>query len=128
MYASAVFGARFALRLSDHRKRASGQYDLAALGRRPDHCRGREYGDYLLGDDYETPWWDYRNAIGTVRFDGAVTNIGAGTFHDCTSLTTVMIPAGVTTIGARAFSACEKLTSATIPEGVPAIDVYAFAG
>ena len=56
----------------------------------------------------------------------SLTDIGEGTFSNCTSLTSVTIPEGVTSIGSNTFSWCTSLTSVTIPEGVTAIGSGAF--
>ena len=57
-----------------------------------------------------------------------VTIIGAGSFCDCSGLTSVTIPKGVTIIGQNAFSGCSGLTSVTIPDSVTSIMGSAFEG
>lgn len=63
-----------------------------------------------------TAWHTYINmtvgwliAIGEVRADEGVTNIGACAFSDCSHLKTVILPATLTEIGAGAFRGCEDL-------------------
>ena len=55
-----------------------------------------------------------------------VTNIGSGTFYNCSSLTSITILNSVTSIGDGAFEYCKSLTSVTIPNSVTSIDEYAF--
>ena len=55
-----------------------------------------------------------------------VTSIGASTFEDCTSLTSVTIPDSVTSIGDGVFRNCDGLTSVIIGEGVTSISNQAF--
>ena len=55
-----------------------------------------------------------------------VTNIEAGAFSGCATLTSVTLPTGLTSIGAYAFSGCRSLTSMTIPESVTSIGDGAF--
>ena len=57
-----------------------------------------------------------------------MTSIGAGTFADCSSLTSVTIPNSVTSIGGGAFEGCSGLTSVTIGSGVTSIGNRAFDG
>ena len=55
-----------------------------------------------------------------------VTNIGDGTFEECSALTQVTIPNSVTSIGSYAFSGCSALTQVTIPGSVTSIGSSAF--
>ena len=57
-----------------------------------------------------------------------VTWIGACTFKNCNSLTSVIISSGVTGIGIKAFYGCTNLKSVTIPESVKSIENGAFDG
>ena len=68
----------------------------------------------------------YKNGKGILTFDDNVTKIGAETFKDCDSLTSITIPDGVTSIGSSAFYECWKLTSVTIPDSVTSIESSAF--
>jgi hypothetical protein len=57
-----------------------------------------------------------------------VTTIGAITFHECSSLTSITIPDGVTKIGHYTFRRCSSLMAITIPDGVTTICNGAFQG
>lgn len=61
-----------------------------------------------------------------VTLPKSLTDIGEGTFSNCTSLTSVTIPEGVTAIGSGAFGCCRSLTAVTLPEGVTTIGDEAF--
>jgi hypothetical protein len=99
-----------------------------------------------LGGLPVAPWWPGTcttndGAITITRYTGAagdvpipdtinglaVTRIGAGAFHHCTSLASVTIPNSVTNIGDAAFSGCSRLTSATIGANVTRVGEGAFA-
>jgi hypothetical protein len=67
------------------------------------------------------------NFMGSVTIPGSVTNIGAGAFVFCFSLTNASIGNGVTTIGNGAFNS-NPLTSVTIGTIVTSIESYAFDG
>ena len=54
------------------------------------------------------------------------TTIGAYSFYDCTSITSITIPDSVTSISSDAFYHCKILTSVNIPTNVTSIDSYAF--
>jgi hypothetical protein len=55
-----------------------------------------------------------------------VTTIGASSFKDNKTITSVIIPTGVTTIGREAFGGCENLASVSIPNTVTTIEWFAF--
>jgi hypothetical protein len=62
-----------------------------------------------------------------------ITIIEAGTFRECTSLTSIIIPNGVTSIrggipGGGAFHNCTSLASIIIPSSVISIDGYPYTG
>ena len=56
-----------------------------------------------------------------------ITSIGASSFNECTSLTSIDIPNSVTTIAAGAFRYCEGLTNVTIGSGITYVGQLAFA-
>ena len=67
----------------------------------------------------------------TVEYDGeeyTVTNIGAGAFYECTTLTTVSFAENskVTVIDNATFFGCKNLSSVTFPSGLKAIQEGAF--
>lgn len=71
------------------------------------------------------------NISDTIRWNGLkykVAGIGAGTFQNCSDLTSVTIPDSVTSIGAGAFQYCRGLTSIVIPAGVTSIEDVTFNG
>ena len=75
--------------------------------------------------DYQaTPWWE--SGCSTIVIEDGVTNIGAGAFEYCKSLTSVTIPESVTNIGNNAFEWCTSLQSITIPDSVTTIGDHAF--
>ncbi len=57
-----------------------------------------------------------------------VTAIGAGTFAEKTSVTSVTIPASVTSIGSEAFSGCRGLTSVYLLGSAPNLGLLVFEG
>jgi len=64
----------------------------------------------------------------SVTIPNSVTTINHTVFYDCTSLTSVIIPNSVTAIGESAFYGCAGLTSVIIPNSVTAIGESAFYG
>ena len=70
----------------------------------------------------------YTDGKGVITFEGDVTTIGRGAFHNCKSLASITLPEGVTTIGENAFYGCTSLASITLPEGVTTIGDNAFQG
>lgn len=72
------------------------------------------------------PWYDSRETIEEVSFDGRFSSIGNYAFLDCVNLKTLNFPNGLQTIGIQAFANCSSLTSISLPEGVETIRVEAF--
>ena len=52
----------------------------------------------------------YENGVGTITFDGPVTNIGIYAFYACATLSSITIPKTVTKIGEYTFYNCTSLT------------------
>ena len=77
-------------------------------------------------DTCDAPWFEYRDAISSVRIQGIV-NIGEYSFYRCKNLLTVEISDSVETIGEHAFSNCTAFTDITIPDSVTQIGSYAFS-
>ena len=78
-------------------------------------------------DSGGSPWYDYREQITSIRFDGNV-NLGSYAFQDCVNLTEAVIPRNATAIGIGAFSNCDSLTSVEIPANISTIGMEAFSG
>ena len=57
----------------------------------------------------------------TYEIPDSVTNIGIGTFEDCSNLASITIPNSVKSIGESAFRKCTSLESVTIPNSVKSI-------
>ena len=74
-----------------------------------------------------TPWYDHKYQIRSVKIQSGATSIGSNAFSDCNALTSITIPSGVTSIGYFAFGSCSSLTSVTIPASVTSIGSYAFS-
>ena len=66
------------------------------------------------------------SSLTSVTILGSVTSIGSYTFYGCSGLTSVTIPDSVTSIGDSAFSYCSSLTSVTIPGSVTSIGASSF--
>lgn len=76
----------------------------------------------------DSPWYDNRGFVQSVRIENGVTSIADFSFFDCANLTSVMIPDSVTRIGIEAFEGCTSLASITIPKSVTSIGSGAFYG
>lgn len=63
---------------------------------------------------------------GTYRVPYGVTDIGAWSFSDSTSVSSVVMPSSVTSIKEGAFANCTTLKSVKIPDSVTSIEQYAF--
>ena len=61
-------------------------------------------------------------------YDYAVTEIGAGAFSGCTSVSSVVIPNTVTKVGDNAFQNCSAMTTVTIGSGVTSLNENVFSG
>lgn len=86
-------------------------------------------GDGAIPDYTEhnpAPWYDHRDSILRVQFDGDITAVGAMAFCDCTALVTVQLPNSVTTVGTSAFSGCTALSAVWMPRVITLGD-YAFS-
>jgi hypothetical protein len=63
---------------------------------------------------------------GNIKIPNGVTNIAAGVFGGCSSLTSIAIHNNVTSIEDYAFNGCTSLTSINIPDGITSIGEYVF--
>ena len=68
----------------------------------------------------------YKNGVGVLTFNDAITSIGNMAFLYCSSLESINIPDSVTSIGYQTFYGCKGLTSITIPDSVTEIYQSAF--
>jgi hypothetical protein len=65
-------------------------------------------------------------SITHVIIPNTVTSIGMGAFMDCYDILDVIMPDSVTTIGDEAFSGCSKLSIVTLPSSITKIGRFAF--
>ncbi len=63
-----------------------------------------------------------------ITIPASITEIGAGAFSGCTSITTIELPAAIEVIPTNAFSGCIYLESFTVPANVKEIGDSAFQG
>ena len=56
-----------------------------------------------LSDENQSPWYETRENISSVKIEEGVTSIGRDAFFDCRNLVSATIPASVTTIRPEAF-------------------------
>ena len=73
-----------------------------------------------------TPWWNVRKSISSVRIQDGVTSVGAFAFNSCANLSRVEIPDSITEICAEAFYRCGSLREVWIPDSVRFIRKFAF--
>ena len=63
---------------------------------------------------------------GSYTIPNSVTNIAAGAFQSCTSLTSVVVPNNVTSIEPFTFQGCTSMTSVSIPSSMTSIGISTF--
>ena len=83
------------------------------------------FSSTVFGANIVSNTYDSSLGLGTITFDGEVTQIGVRAFDGCTTLSGITIPQSVTTIGMMAFEET-ALSSITIPDNVTTIGEYAF--
>lgn len=66
------------------------------------------------------------SSLTSIIITDGVRRIGDKTFFDCSSLTSVNLPNSIESIGYKAFEGCSSLTNITIPDSVTNIDEDAF--
>lgn len=96
--------------------------------------------DYSGGYDYWRPgWYQHKDEIKSVVFDGKITRIGVLAFDECTNLKSVRytgytgdagiaLPDSVKTIGEYAFSDTGVTGTLELPKNLTAIGYSAFSG
>ncbi len=85
------------------------------------------YGSMPDYSSADSPWYNLKEDIKTIKIQYGVTNIGKYAFSDCENLTSVEIPDSVTKIGDCAFKNCQNLICLTIPETVTEIGSFIFS-
>ena len=65
-------------------------------------------------------------SLKNVILPNSIVSLDTGVFQNCTSLENITIPDSVTSIGEHAFGACTSLTNITIPDSVTSIGNSAF--
>ena len=64
--------------------------------------------------DEQRQWDSFRSEIQYIQFNGEITSIGKGAFHN-SQITTFSIPSSVTIIKERAFENCKQLKQVVVP-------------
>lgn len=72
-------------------------------------------------DANKAPWYEYRDAITSLRVDDGITSIGAYAFKDCAALADVDLCDSVATMGIFAFAGCTSLTELELPANINSI-------
>ena len=84
--------------------------------------------DYQFASDaVNSPWWERRAEIVSVRVGDGVTAIGDSAFYGCEALETVELPESAVRIGEWAFAGCPRLDGVTLPQSLRRIDRGAFS-
>lgn len=86
-------------------------------------------GDGAIPDYTErspAPWYEYRDSILRLKFQGAITAVGTMAFYDCAVLVSADLPSSVQTVGDMAFAGCESLVLVRMP-AVTSLGHYAFS-
>ncbi|MBR0161135.1 MAG: leucine-rich repeat protein [Oscillospiraceae bacterium] len=82
-------------------------------------------GEINSYDSLGSPWREYCDQISQVTIFDGITTIGAGSFQNCTSLTTIFIPSSIETIREHslivggAFLHCNEMTEIFVDEENP---------
>ena len=75
----------------------------------------------------KSPWYTYKNNIGTVVIEPGVENIGEYAFYDHDSMKTISLPDTLLSIGKYAFYYCDSVTHIDFPESLVSIGDSAFS-
>ena len=92
--------------------RTSGVFTISGDGAIPDYQTVRP-----LNPIYPS-WYQYRNEIRTIEFEGNITTIGTYSFYGCNNLVSTNIPDSVTHIYNDAFRGCDSLKNVTLGDNV----------
>ena len=68
------------------------------------------------------------SGVKSITLPSSITSIGDYLFTNCSGLKSITIPESIMSIGDGAFGGCSELESITIPSSVTNIGTYAFAG
>lgn len=71
---------------------------------------------------------NFRNGVGIIEFDSAISVVNKNAFYGCKSLVSVTLPEGVRCIEDYAFAICKNLITVTLPDSVQDIGTCAFEG
>ena len=81
-------------------------------------------GTGMMGEpdeNYEHPWYVYRNQIRHVVVEEGITGISLNAFVDSPNLVDAKLPDSLLSIGGHAFAFCNKLESITLPPNLQII-------
>ncbi|MCC8090027.1 MAG: leucine-rich repeat protein [Oscillospiraceae bacterium] len=76
-------------------------------------------------EDYECPWYAWKDDITSVVIENGVTSVGAYAFCECENVVNVSLPSGLKCICSYAFYRC-AITSIEIPDSLAQIEESAF--
>ena len=82
-------------------------------------------------NDYEygkAPWWNLRDLVSKINFQGSLTRIGNNAFCDFDKISILSVPASLTSIGKNAFLDCANLGSVNLYGNVTDVESGAFMG
>ena len=71
---------------------------------------------------------NFRNGVGIIEFDSAISVVNKNAFYGCKNLVSVTLPEGVRSIEDYAFAICKNLITVTLPDSVQNIGTCAFEG
>ncbi len=81
------------------------------------------------GDVTQIANWAFKDTgLKTIVLPGSITKIGDEAFYNCTALTSIELPNTVTSIGISAFYNCQLMKSVTLSSNLTTIKDYAFQG
>ena len=84
-------------------------------------------GDMKNYYSWDTPWFEYKDAIFSIVIEDGVTSISGDAFYQCYKLESVSVSGTVKSIESGTFEDCNNLKSVSLTNGLESIDEYAFA-